>query len=113
MIPLWLERAARGEALQVYGGEQILDFVPVGMAVDALLAASGCSLDGPVNVATGVGIGVGPPAGGSRCSRPPVGSRLVRWGPFEQGFARSNFVSGPLLTEIVQRPASPALSTRG
>ena len=58
VIPLWLQRAARGEPLHVYGGEQVLDFVPVGMAVEALLAASVCSLDEPVNVATGVGTAI-------------------------------------------------------
>jgi UDP-glucose 4-epimerase len=55
VIPLWLANALRGEELVVYGGEQVLDFVPVRMAVQALLAASETRLDGPVNVGTGVG----------------------------------------------------------
>ncbi len=54
VIPLWIERALRGEPLQVFGGDQVLDFVPVSMAVDALLAAATRPLDGPVNVGTGL-----------------------------------------------------------
>lgn len=56
VIPLWLERVLRGEPLEVYGGQQVLDFVPIGLAVRALLAASETDLDGPVNVGTGVGV---------------------------------------------------------
>jgi UDP-glucose 4-epimerase len=55
VIPLWIERALGGEALEVFGGDQVLDFVPVAMAVDALLRAAGRDLDGPVNVGTGIG----------------------------------------------------------
>lgn len=58
VIPLWLERAAKGEVLEVYGGSQILDFVWVGQAVDALLAASTCVNDGPVNVGSGAGTSI-------------------------------------------------------
>ena len=38
----------------MFGGDQVLDFVPVSMAVDALLAAATRPLDGPVNVGTGL-----------------------------------------------------------
>lgn len=57
VIPLWLEGARRGEALTLYGGEQMLDFVPIGLVVRALRRAAQTSLAGqPVNVASGVGI---------------------------------------------------------
>ncbi|MBI2765285.1 MAG: NAD-dependent epimerase/dehydratase family protein [Chloroflexi bacterium] len=55
VIPLWLERASAGEDLEVYGGDQVLDFVPVSTTVDSLLKAGACDLDGPVNVASGKG----------------------------------------------------------
>lgn len=40
VIPLWLDRAARGEDLLMYGGNQVLDFIWVGDAVDALVRAA-------------------------------------------------------------------------
>ncbi|MGH2514463.1 MAG: NAD-dependent epimerase/dehydratase family protein [Ktedonobacterales bacterium] len=40
VIPLWLERAARGEDLHIYGGSQVLDFIWVGDAVSALVRAA-------------------------------------------------------------------------
>ena len=56
VIPIWLERASRGEPLELYGGEQLIDFVWVGTAVGALLAAAGSELNGPINVGSGVGV---------------------------------------------------------
>lgn len=56
VIPLWLERAAIGEELLLYGGEQVLDFLWVGQAVEALLAAADCDLTGPINVGSGRGV---------------------------------------------------------
>ncbi len=55
VVPTWLSRAAEGSDLEVYGGRQILDLIPVTHAVDALLAAATCRNDGPVNVASGDG----------------------------------------------------------
>lgn len=55
VIPLWLSLAARGEPLPLYGGSQVLDFVPVGTAVRALIRASEAPLSGPINVGTGRG----------------------------------------------------------
>jgi UDP-glucose 4-epimerase len=55
VIPLWLERARKGEDLEVYGGDQLLDFVPVSAAVQALLKAGSDDLDGPANIASGKG----------------------------------------------------------
>ena len=40
VIPIWLDRAARGEDLIAYGGEQVLDLVWVGDVVEALLRAA-------------------------------------------------------------------------
>jgi len=55
VIPIWLQRASDGEDLEVYGGRQILDFISVGHAVDALLAAATCANEGAVNVGSGKG----------------------------------------------------------
>lgn len=55
VIPRWLTRASEGDALEVYGGHQVIDFVWVGQAVRALLAAATCVNDGPVNVGSGAG----------------------------------------------------------
>lgn len=40
VIPLWLDRAARGEDLLIYGGTQVLDFIWVGDVVSALVRAA-------------------------------------------------------------------------
>ena len=56
VIPIWLEQAAAGEPLAVYGGKQLIDFVWVGDAVEALLRAA--TIEGalpPINVASGTG----------------------------------------------------------
>jgi nucleoside-diphosphate-sugar epimerase len=56
VIPIWLERAARGLDLELYGGAQVLDLIPVGFVVEALLrAADADSWPGPINVASGRG----------------------------------------------------------
>jgi len=55
VIPLWLEAALEGRDLQVYGGEQIIDFLWVGTAVDALILAAEKGLPGPVNIGSGAG----------------------------------------------------------
>lgn len=56
VIPIWLERAQQGKSLQLYGGNQVLDFVPVGLVVEALQRAGSTSLGGlPVNVGSGTG----------------------------------------------------------
>jgi UDP-glucose 4-epimerase len=53
VIPIWLQRASEGQDLEVYGGSQVLDFIPVAHAVQALLAAATCANDGAVNVGSG------------------------------------------------------------
>jgi len=55
VIPLWIARARAGEPLQMYGGEQELDFVWVGHCVSALLAAADCPEHGPINIGSGQG----------------------------------------------------------
>ena len=40
VIPLWLEAAARGEDMLVYGGAQVIDFIWVEDAVSALIRAA-------------------------------------------------------------------------
>lgn len=55
VIPLWLEAAAGGHELIVYGGEQVIDFIHVDLIVEALLRASCGAVGGPVNVGSGQG----------------------------------------------------------
>jgi UDP-glucose 4-epimerase len=55
VIPLWLGAAAAGRDLEVYGGEQVIDFLWVGTCVDALLLAAERGLPGPVNIGSGTG----------------------------------------------------------
>lgn len=55
VIPLWLDSAKRGKDLVLYGGKQVLDFVWVGTAVQALLAAAESRNPGAINIGTGVG----------------------------------------------------------
>jgi len=55
VIPHWVERAAAGEPLVIYGGEQILDFIRVEHCVSALLAAADGPEQGPINVGSGTG----------------------------------------------------------
>jgi UDP-glucose 4-epimerase len=59
VIPIWLARAAQGEDLVVYGGEQVIDFVWVDLIVDALLRASTADIVGqPVNIGSGKGTSI-------------------------------------------------------
>jgi UDP-glucose 4-epimerase len=54
VIPIWLDRARRGETLELYGGEQVIDFVPVRLVVAALQAVGSRSLGGdPINIGSG------------------------------------------------------------
>ncbi len=54
VIPLWLTAAQEGRDLVVYGGEQVIDFLWVGTAVEALLLAADRGLPGPVNIGVGL-----------------------------------------------------------
>ena len=55
VIPTWLDRAARGQDIVVFGGQQVIDFVPVDTAVAAICRAAVEDLDAPVNVGSGRG----------------------------------------------------------
>jgi len=56
VIPLWLGRARAGEDLLLYGGEQVLDLVPVTLVVEALRCAARTPLGGQaVNIGSGSG----------------------------------------------------------
>jgi UDP-glucose 4-epimerase len=56
VIPLWLDAAAAGRDLVVYGGTQVIDFVWVDQVVEALVrAASIGSVERPINVGSGRG----------------------------------------------------------
>jgi UDP-glucose 4-epimerase len=56
VIPIWLDRAAHGLDLELYGGSQVLDLIPVDFVVKALLrAAEAPSWTGPINIASGKG----------------------------------------------------------
>jgi UDP-glucose 4-epimerase len=56
VIPLWLEAAASGAPLVVYGGQQLIDFVYVDQIVEALLRASAADVIGqPINIGSGIG----------------------------------------------------------
>lgn len=58
VIPLWLSLAAEGSDLQVYGGNQILDFVWIGTVVQALRHAADKGLAGPTNIGSGKGTSI-------------------------------------------------------
>ncbi|NTV63357.1 MAG: NAD-dependent epimerase/dehydratase family protein [Oscillochloris sp.] len=56
VIPLWLDAAARGEEMIVYGGQQLIDFVHVDQVVEALVRAATADIIGqPINVGSGQG----------------------------------------------------------
>ncbi len=56
VIPLWVEAGRRRRPLTLFGGTQVLDFVPVAFVCDAMVRVleQGGSLD-PVNIGTGLG----------------------------------------------------------
>lgn len=55
VIPLWVSQAIEGRPLVLFGGAQVLDFVPVEVAVTALLRAAEAPVSGPINVGSGRG----------------------------------------------------------
>jgi UDP-glucose 4-epimerase len=56
VIPLWLDRAANGLDLEIYGGKQLIDFVWVGQVVEALVRAAEIRSPLPtINVGSGTG----------------------------------------------------------
>ncbi|MEI7643241.1 MAG: NAD-dependent epimerase/dehydratase family protein [Chloroflexales bacterium] len=56
VIPLWMDAAAHGQEMIVYGGQQLIDFVHVDQVVEAMLRASSAEIIGqPINVGSGQG----------------------------------------------------------
>jgi UDP-glucose 4-epimerase len=55
VIPIFLERARRGEPLELYGGQQVIDFFSVHRTAEAIAAAAACPLNGPINIGSGRG----------------------------------------------------------
>lgn len=59
VIPLFCQRALAGEPLLIYGGGQLIDFVPVGLTCEALLRLAERAPElpaGPVNIGSGRGV---------------------------------------------------------
>lgn len=55
VVPLWLAAAGSGQPLVVYGGSQVLDFVPVETTVEAFVrVAETGPLTEPVNIGSGI-----------------------------------------------------------
>jgi UDP-glucose 4-epimerase len=56
VIPLWLDRAMTGQPIEIYGGDQVIDFVWVGQAVEAFTRAANAEVVAtPINVGSGTG----------------------------------------------------------
>jgi UDP-glucose 4-epimerase len=56
VIPIFIEKAAQGQPLTLYGGNQVVDFVWIDTVTEALMAAgSGIATNGPMNVGSGQG----------------------------------------------------------
>jgi UDP-glucose 4-epimerase len=61
VIPLWMDRARRGEELLLYGGDQVIDFVWVGDIVEAFARAALADRQIIAGQTLNVGTGVGTP----------------------------------------------------
>ncbi len=55
VIPLFCQRALAGEPLLIYGGGQLIDFIPVGLTCEALLRVAQAAPAAPVNIGSGRG----------------------------------------------------------
>ena len=55
VIPLWISAARANRDLSVYGGDQVIDFLWVGTAVEALLHAARHGVIEPTNIGSGRG----------------------------------------------------------
>lgn len=54
VVPNWLAAVRDGVPIDLYGGDQLLDFVPIGTAVAAFMRALTVDhVDGPINVGSG------------------------------------------------------------
>ncbi len=61
VIPLWMERARRGEELLLYGGDQVIDFVWVQDVVEAFAQAAFAERGRVVGQTINIGTGQGTP----------------------------------------------------
>jgi UDP-glucose 4-epimerase len=57
VIPIFLQRIANGEAIEIYGGDQVIDFISVRKVAEVLIAAMEMDAIGdyPINVGSGRG----------------------------------------------------------
>lgn len=53
VVPLWLSAARRREPLRVFGGSQVMDFVPMETVVRAIERVASRPIDGPLNIGSG------------------------------------------------------------
>ena len=55
VIPIFFERIAQGLPLVLYGGDQVIDFAPIGLVVEALWRTAEVLPPAPVNIGSGQG----------------------------------------------------------
>ncbi len=55
VIPIFFERIAQGRPLVLYGGDQVIDFAPIGLVVEALWRAAETLSPDPINIGSGQG----------------------------------------------------------
>ncbi|MBC8509895.1 MAG: SDR family NAD(P)-dependent oxidoreductase [Chloroflexi bacterium] len=58
VIPIFIERIKQKLPLKLFGGEQIIDFIPIDFVVDAFIKAAQMMPDKPINIASGKGTAV-------------------------------------------------------
>ena len=59
VIPIWIENVLRNQELTVFGGNQIIDFLPVKILVDVLFKSLTIQFDHlPINIGTGKGTAI-------------------------------------------------------
>lgn len=58
VIPDWIKKLNNNEKINVYGGEQILDFVDIDTVVDSLIAVSEKNVETPINIGSGTGTSI-------------------------------------------------------
>ncbi len=101
VVPRWIEQAASGMPLTIYGGKQVLDFVPVETVTAAILRCfERGAVDGPINIGSGRGT-----------TLPELAMRLgtagVEWLP-ERAVDVQQFVADTLRMRSVLGIAPPA-----
>ncbi|OQY29147.1 MAG: hypothetical protein B6244_04740 [Candidatus Cloacimonetes bacterium 4572_55] len=58
VIPIFLERAYRGDPLWIYGGDQVIDFIRIDIVIEALMQSMDREdiLGFPINIGSGTGV---------------------------------------------------------